>query len=478
MFKASLNANGTIVPSDWTQMVVTVQGMSQKWPIMPLCWDPADPSDLIKLWLEFNNPPGPHALVEVLADWIGKGKPNDTPTSSLNFAKPPQANAPHPVLFVCSKPADDGVRPGAGLESFWSTSRIFLVHPAGPKIGKKAWPSALLPGDVYNVVAQIGNAGAAGGRAGNLAANPKVTVRAQVFPFNTYMGVAGVTLPSLGNLDPAATNGVYEQYAMPAARYDLAGFRFDAGDVFAKLQVALEQAVAADPNLDLNGLTPKEWLAGSHPCVKVRIAGDAANNKLPGVDESPADNARIAQRNLAVFDHDAFVAPSPSPPLPPSPWHHFLVEQPLGLFEHGRSNARLTVRSTLAPEVFHLYVAMSKRVYARHFEDGEGLQGFRVVTEKELAREFGRGRGLPFPDAVVLRAASPAATLDFALDSRRRFLALSLGIVHDVAKHPTRPGGAVSVSHEVRSPTHARHAGPVGGFTIEIGARQRIREEG
>lgn len=476
MFKASLNANGTIVTSYWDSLTVSVQGSAQPWPIMPMCFDAASPSDLVKMWLEFNKP-GPFTLVGSLGDWIGKGKVNDTPASSLSFGKPPQSSIQQPVLFVCSKVDDDGVRPGTGLDHFWSTSRIFLVYPSGPFIGSEAYPSALLPTDEYNVVVQVGNSGTLAGRAADPANNPKVTVRAEAFPFNTFMAVAGVSLPSLSNLDPASSNGIYEQYAIGPGSYSLAGFRFNVDEVFIGLESALEKAIMADPSIDLGGLSPKAWLAGSHPCVKVRIASDAANNPLPSDDDSPKVNRRIAQRNLAVFDHDAFLA---QPPAPPAPWHNFLVEQPLSQFDHGvgESTVRLTVQSSLPPEAFKLLLAIPSLTFKRYFVNEKGLRGFRVVPDEELEREIGRGRLKPFHDAVVLRAIGPTSTLEFTVHAKHRVLGMSLGIVHDAARHPTRPTGAVSVIHDaLPGRVHEGKTHAVGGFTIEIGAERINRLE-
>jgi hypothetical protein len=476
MFKASLNANGTIVASYWDTLTVAVQGSAQPWPIMPMCFDAASPSDLVKMWLEFNKP-GPFTLVGALGDWIGKGKANDTPTSSLSFTKPPQSSMQHPVLFVCSKSNDDGVRPGGGLDHFWATSRIFLVYPSGPFIGGKAYPSSLLPTDEYNIVAQIGNSGTAAGRATDLS-SPSVTVRAEAFPFNTFMAVAGFALPSLSNFDPADPNGIYEQYVIGAGSYNTAGFRFNVSDVFNGLESALKKAIIADPSIDLGGLSPKAWLAGSHPCVKVRIAGDTTHNPLPGDGDSPTSNRRIAQRNLAVFDHDAFLPQPPSPP--PSPWHNFMVEQPPSQFDHGigESTVRLTVQSTLPPEAFKLLLAIPPLTFKRYFVGGKGLHGFRVVPDEELEREIGRGRLVPFHDAVVLRATGPMSTLEFTVNAKHRVLGMSLGIVHDPARHPTRPTGAVSVIHDgFRGHAHEGKVNAVGGFTIAIGSERIDRLE-
>src|SRR3569832_1597024 len=127
---------------------------------------------------------------------------------------------------------------------------------------------------------------------------------------------------------------------MAAGSYSLAAFHLDVTSVFHELAKGLDEDSLGKPDL-LNGVSANEWLANGHPCVKLRISGDS-NNPLPPDTDSPKANRRIAQRNLEQFDH-LFLTQAANAV---SPWHNFIVEQPLTLFDReGRSTVRLTLQS-------------------------------------------------------------------------------------------------------------------------------------
>ena len=472
MLKASIKPNGGMVESYWDELTVPVQGSAKLWPVMPQCYDANDPTEFVKMWLEFNKPPAV-TLLTALHDWIVDGKPNDSPFQALGFGKPSHVSNANPVLFVCSRTDDNGVRPTMGLEHYWSTSRIFLVNASGPSIGKKAYPAKLAPGAVYNLVAQIGNSGTMAGRCPGYLSNVKVRVYADAFAFNTTMSTSGVPLPALSNLDPASSTAEYEHHYAPTDAYDLAGFRFDVDKVFSGLVAGVDAAVA-NGDLDLGGeASATDWVQHSHPCVKVRIGiGGDAKNKLPPTDALPTDNPRIAQSNLVMFE-ESFAA---QPPQPPAPWYNFIAEQPLAFFTNkkGPSVIRLTLENALPPDAFTLLVAIPTRTFRRYFAGGKGIAGLEPVPERELGKLL-RGATLkPFPNAEILRATGSPASLELTVQARLRALGFSLGIVYDPKKRGVRALGSVSVVHEALRP-RARKATVVGGFTVRFVAKEAFR---
>ena len=454
LLKASLQAS--------PPPTVIVNG--QEWPVMPLA------GVVPQVWIDFNT--GGHKLIDALEAWIAAGKPNDTPKHpKLSYdwlaANPPKLfpgltdhNKPGfvvtPLLFVASMKGDDGRRhgdhgmPDVPLDhvpaNYWTTSQIFLTD----ELGNTKYPAHLKSGEEYSIAALIGNCGNwSAGR--TQFGQPKIFVHADALAFNTFMS-PNTPLPSLGNLDPTIAASGYEQYNLEAESWDVAGFRFNIDSVFAKLETAL-----ADSGMDLGGATPKEWLLDSHPCIKVRItAGETDNIYKPDggapltLGSDPRKDRHIAQRNLAPFETTQQGAKQIK-------WKTFIVSQA------GEGVNRLILEHGLPMAEFGLYVAVTKRAYARYVAKGGKIAGFEPVRE---------GVAAPFPDAVILRQTrndkEGATRLDVAAHDKEPFLGMALGIEWDPSRQRPSRLGDVSVIHT------AGRAGVAGGFTLQLRwARQR-----
>ena len=242
-----------------------------------------------------------------------------------------------PILFVASKPGDDGRRAGDGASpvvaidhippNFWDTAQIFLTDTGGTTLPLNAL-GTLKAGAEYYVAAIIGNAGNFGAGRNFFAADEskKIKVSGHGLAFNTHMS-PDVLLPPLSNLNPALTTGVYEQYFLPKEHYDVVGFRFNVDQVFA----GLAAKISADPNFNLGGAPDaKTWLKGSHACVKIMIESGEASKIFPpngdvnyktSSNSDPRHDRHIAQKNLVAFDMSVmakkiwwknFVSPRPA----------------------------------------------------------------------------------------------------------------------------------------------------------------------
>jgi hypothetical protein len=433
---------------------------NQQWPVMPppLQGSIAD----YPVWKEFNKA-GQLRVIDALGTWINNGKANDVPKSPsisstlLALLPPPKFplknNESTPILFVCSRQGDDGRRAGDGAlpdppavpvpAHFWNSAQIFLTDPSGVIQS----PPHLLPGAHYYVAAVIGNASSA--TAGRMAFGGKtIQVLGDALAFNTFMG-PNVPLPSLGELDAASINPVYEQYYLRLWSYDVAGFRFDVDSVFKAL--VAEVAAKVPANL-LGGATADEWVRDSHPCVKVRImSGELSNNYTPGgavpaIDASPLKDRHIAQRNLAPFDVMQMAAKKAA-------WTKFRVAQA------GAGVNRLALEHGLPLDAFRVYLAIPRPAYERYIDPKKSKGG--AVLGFEVFREDGRATiAKPFPDAVILRQSQAAAEIHVADHAREPYFGMALGIAGD----PKRLGGKLSVAH-------AEHGGGiVGGFTLHTPA--------
>jgi hypothetical protein len=443
----------------------TVVVNNQTWPVMP-----PPPEDEFTIWLAANATTP--RLIDAFGDWIMAGKVDDSPKDApISFAALSAASVPHwpikpqeytSVLFVCSRPGDDGRRPGDGAlpnppaipipAKFWDTSQIFLTYPPGvpgQTAGAIANPMFLTPHAEYWVVALIGNASGDGAGTTINFQNPTFTIVGDAQAFNTFTS-PGTSLPSLDNVDPLGTNPTYEQHSLGAWTYDVVGFRFNVDAVFSQLAAAL----ALLPPAMLGNALPADWLRAGHPCVKVRImsgeqlddyppAGNAP--QPPTLDSLPPVDRHIAQRNLAPFD-----------PLEIGEkkikWTNFIVAQA------GLGWNELTLQEALPPEAFQFYFAIPKVVWERWIDPRTSrvgvVRGLEVVTDTPSK---------PFPEAVILRRTGPVLIriADHGHE-RERFFGMSLGIEGDPEALRRARNSDVSVVHA------AEHGGVVGGFTLRV----------
>jgi hypothetical protein len=273
--------------------LITIPGGAQagsQWPTMP--------SFVTLGWTNFQiNAPAPK-LVDVFGTWITQGQVKDIPTNVIATVPPSPIAAPLDPgvsLFVCSMPNDVGIRPDGVPPDYWATSLIFLVDP---NTGNTVFPQTLTQGSEYYLAAVIGNRGDTSG--GTYISPPGIETSGIVMVWNT-VDSPGVELPSLSNLnslnDP---NPIYEQYFLKSATYDVVGFRLNVQTVYDGIIAALNQAVAN--GLNLGGVTPDQWVhqQPAHLCAKVVIRQQGGS--FPNFGESPVNNARLAQKNLAPFD--------------------------------------------------------------------------------------------------------------------------------------------------------------------------------
>jgi hypothetical protein len=441
----------------------TVMVNGQTWPTMP-----PPPEDEFTIWLAANAT-APR-LIDQFGTWIMNGKIDDAPKDApLNFASLSTASVPHwplkpqeytSVLFVASRPGDDGRRPGDGAlpnppatpvpANFWDTSQIFLSYPPGvpgQTAGAIANPVNLAPHAEYWVLALIGNAGTVG--AGTVASfqNPKCTIVGDAQAFNTFTS-PGTPLPSLDTIDPASINPVYEQLYLGVWAYDVVGFRFNVDVVFSQLAAAL----AALPPAMLGGLAPAAWLRAGHPCVKVRImSGEQLDDyppaggapQPPTLDSNPLVDRHIAQRNLAPFD-------SMEIGMKKIKWTNFIVAQA------GIGWNELTLQEALPADAIHFYFAIPRVAWERWIDPrtskGGVVRGLEVVTDVSSK---------PFPEAVILRRTGPVLIriVDHGHE-RERFFGMAIGIEGDPEAFRRVRDPDVSVVHQVGE----GHV--VGGFTL------------
>ena len=426
----------------------TVMVNGQPWPTMPVGTGTSPPS-----WAEFQiNAPAPK-LVTVLGDWIIGGKIDDVPDQVLSHVPTAVRRPSNGVVpFACNMPGDDGVSPVPA--DYWATSLVFLVDPG---TGNIVTPSHLAGGSEYFLTAIIGNRGTTrGGRYGT-SGGVKVESEAHVMVWNTGMSPA-VKLPALSNLDVGSTAPLYESYFVPAAGYDVIGFRLPVQTVFDGLVKAVDES-----EVDLGGLSAEEWVLNhpAHLCARVRVR--RADQGWPSLSDPPTIERRIAQKNLAPFAVDLTV----EDPDPDIQWHNFLAGDALRLWRWHREwgAIRLTVSTTLRRDQAEIYLAIPTRTFERI--DESGIDGFEPHTEDA-----------PFPEAVVLRYRFEENGLPLPRLGDGQFVALSLGIRPRRAR--IKPGlvGHVSVVQQAVLPRidPARDCfqnewQATGGFTVAVHAR-------
>jgi hypothetical protein len=451
MLAQSIGAPGTV------PIKVNVAG--QNWPVMPppeqILPPPALGTQTNQLWMQFNtgNPP---PLISAFGQWLMAGRPDDTPKGAISqptlAASPPPAfpGAKTALLFVASFAGDDGRRFGDGEAApgvpkthvpndFWAHSQIFLCNAQGQVV----MPAKLLAGQEYAVAAVLGNS-STGVAGSTVTASLKVTVQADAQCFNTFMSPS-FTLPSLGNLDPADPNTLYEQFVMRPMSWDVAGFRFNVSTVFSELAGKL------DPN-KLGGKSPAEWLKDGHPCVKVRLFGGEQPNFFPPsdpdppkLDTSPQLNRHIAQRNLAPFDTALMAIKKPM-------WINFIVSQA----GHGLNGLAIEAQNWPQDQV-RFWFGLPHGFYERYVAKA-GHRGFELVRE---------GVPKPFPDCVLLRQATPGARLIIEDHEREGYFGMALGVAGDPAHLGRARLGDVAVAHTAHDGTI------VGGFSLRPQAAVR-----
>lgn len=440
---------------------VTVGAAS--WPTMP-----ADP--LPQAWNDLQVAASPK-LVDVFGSWIGAGKVKDIP-SAVIATKPAPIGATDPGVitpFVCSMPADQGIRPDGVPPNFWATSLIFLVDPTN---GSTVFPSTLTAGSEYYLAAVIGNRGAQNSGIYNNPAAAGIEASAAVMVWNTFDS-PGVELPALSNLDVNDKNGIYPQYFLNSGQYDVIGFRLNVQTVYDGIIAALNQAVAN--GLNLAGLTPDQWVKAkpAHLCSKVVVRLQGGN--FPNLGDVPTSNARIAQKNLAPFDINI----SASTPDPNINWKNFIVGQPLFLRLEGAGRNRIALEAKLPEGAFKLYLGIPSLTFEQHFANGRkgGIKGFRRVPTVELCESKLGEQAKPFPEAVVLEWQGGENLLEFPPLQEGHYLGMSLGI--EYSKKKIKPGtiGEVNLVQRTLMPkltpgTRCFEIEEViaGGFTILVRA--------
>jgi hypothetical protein len=423
-------------------------------------------------WSDFQvnvNAPAPK-LLDSFGQWITAGKPNDSKVNDLK----PKAQIkgdldPDVSPFVCSMKDDTGDRkPGSPPvpTNFWETSLIFLVDP---KDGSSVEPlSSLTSGQEYYLAAVIGNRGqAAGGRYNNPPA-PEIDASGIVMVWNT-VDSPGVELPSLSNLDVNDKNPIYEQYFLNSSQYDVVGFRLNVQNVYNGIIKALNDAVAN--GLNLAGLTPDEWVKAqpAHLCAKV--VARRQGQQFPNFGDSPLQNARIAQKNLAPFDVNLAV----TEPDPNIVWKNFIVGDPFFLkIGEGRGRNTLILETKLPAESFRFFIAVPKVTFERFFHGRrEGaVKGFKVVDPHEL--RLGE-RAKPFPEAVLLQYLGAQNALEIPLLGAGFYLGMSLGIEYSVKRLKAGALGEVTLVHNALIPKHVPEQITAGGFTILVKATNHRR---
>jgi len=406
---------------------------------------PTMPVGTPQAWQDFQLTPTSNTLLDVFGTWISDGQINDTPTTVIGTK--PAAPIPGPLdsgvsLFVCSMPGDTGVRPGGVPSNYWATSLIFLTDQ---NTGATVFPSTLTAASEYNLAAVIGNRGNTdGGIYLESGAGTGIETAAIVMIFGTSVS-PGVELPSLSNLDVTATNQIYEQYFLNSAQYDVVGFRLNVQTVYNGIAAAI---VAS--GLNLGGLTVDQWMhgPGAHLCAKVVIRDRGGS--FPDYGDTPVNNNKIAQRNIAPFNADVSVT-SPDPNIQ---CYNFVMGQPFYLKLPGAGANRLTLTADLPRDAVQLYLAVTEDAFQRFFADGRGgvIKGFQQLSCEDLCRSPLGNRAKPFPEAVVLRWGGHGNAIELPAMPDRFLIGMSLGIEYNVKK--LKPGnlGEINVSHHCRIP--------------------------
>jgi hypothetical protein len=228
------------------------------------------------------------------------------------------------------------------------------------------------------------------------------------------LGVPQVELPSLSNLNSVNdSNPIYEQYFLKSATYDVVGFRLNVQTVYDGIMAALNQAVAN--GLNLGGVTPDQWVhqQPAHLCAKVVIRQQGGS--FPNFGESPVNNARLAQKNLAPFDinvQDDHLVPN-------IVWKNFIPGQPFFVRLSGAGRNRLSLEVPHLPEdAFKFYIGIPTETFDRIFREGRegGVKGFKLVPPEELCKSKLGNQAKPFPDAVVLQYEGNDNALEFPED--------------------------------------------------------------
>ncbi len=414
------------------------------WPSMPAFDTPA--------WLEFQVNASSPKLVPVFGDWIAAGKINDIPNGVLS-QKPPAIVKPRGGgLFVCNLPGDDGTQPVPS--NYWATSLIFLLDPS---TGSIVNPPQLAASAEYYLSAIVGNAGAA--PAGRFVAGGglKVECEAWVMVWNTGFSPA-VKLPSLGNLDIASKQRVFEVYFLKAGTYEVVGFRLPVQTVFDGLVQAIE-----DGEADLGGLTATEWIhqKNAHLCAKVMVRKEG--DSWPDASDTPLDERRIAQKNIAPFAIDLNV----EQPDPNIEWTHFMVGDARRF--KGADRRAGTHLLSLEDRARHLelalYIALPRRAFER-WVDERRIRGFEPVEWHGKA---------PFPEHIILKCVSPKNVIPVAALGDRRMIGAALGIEYRASRLKRGQSGMLSIVQRTILPVleNARHSYElmpmiVGGVTVEV----------
>jgi len=424
--------------------LVTVQGTPVQWPAMP--WPAYAP---YPVWDKFNDPANPPMLIDYLKHWIEVDHQiDDTPKGNsyldywgfLELGSPPYPLGPAPnnqaqILYVASWAGDDGQRPGNIPATWWDSSLIFVTGQDGTDQGLPTFK----PGEEHYIAAVIGNAGnlISGSIEGPTTA-PQMLLSCSAYVFSTFQS-PGTALPSLHNLSVTDTNTSYEQWYFPKLFRDVVGFRFNVDAVYSTLYNIMKGFSAAQ----LGNLSPDTWLKQGHACVKVWITSgeypsvyNAQGSDWPDGSQSPHDNRKIAQRNLAGFDPSVVA-------MKKVHWQLFVMSQ-----AHTGANG-LTIRSAMPLEAVRYFLAVPTVMYERYVAKGGSTRGFEVVRDVAA-------RDRPMPECVILRQTSPGATLHIAEHRADRFFGMALGF---------------EAVKEVRaSDVAVVHTGPdgrtVGGFTL------------
>lgn len=396
-----------------------------------------------------------HDAVTALSQWIENGQHNDEPQGLLHYPTlnpvggpwPVFPNLPNnnsPLLFVCSVPNDNGVRPLSASTQYWNTSLIYLAEEDGTPVTS---PPPLQDGQEYYLLAAIGNSGNVS--AGRLPPpNPPAQAAAiylegWAMAFGTGFSPA-VQLPSLSNLDVTSTAATYEQYFLPKQLYDVVGFLFNVENVFNGL---VDSLLAA--NINFGALGARHWVEQSQPSVKVFFTHGGQFKHPIDIKAvlnggNPAIDCGVGQKNLSFFD-------IPTGNLRGIRWTHFIAGQMPG---NAPGRNRLQIRNDSLPaDSFRFLLAVPTQPFENYVRKAGGLEGFEVARDVSSK---------PFPDAVILRETVPGSLLDVASHERETFLGMSLGVEYDTTRLPAGRAGTVSVVH------YAGADEIVGGLTIAV----------
>jgi hypothetical protein len=437
--------NASFNPPPPPDYLVAVPGAGM-WPAMP--WPAYAP---YPLWVQYNNAAPGQRLIDRLQHWIEQDQQlNDTPGGAhLEFADwsgGPQLVAQvkgkeEQVLFVCSKPGDNGVRPGSiDPNNYWNTSQIFVCNDHGQNIGLPKFKA----GEQRIIHAIIGNSSSllAGVINNGL---PPVEVRCNAYTWNTHMS-PGTPLPEMSALDAPNAGVTYEQPHLAPTSYAVAGFRFDVDLVFKGLRDAIVAAGITPAQLGFATVDDYLKANDTHACVKVLVRANEFPNHVNGgfPDDAvalPTSDRHIAQRNLAGFDMSVVG-------MKKIKWQTFMMSQ-AGAGANGLAIHQAWSTGSKA-DAARFYFALPPQMWARYGAKAVH-RGFEMVHDAEPK---------PFPDAVILRETAPGARLELLDHARERFFGMALGVEGDPARLRSARLGDLSVVHTA----HDGHV--VGGFTL------------